>query len=350
MRSSSNSGRVWVLGAGASAFAGYPLADGLLPFIRNLQATDFTTGQIAQEVLGKLNDAETHFSRKIVRNPNSTASLEELLTYLELYHSFPGTIFAVNPWDARDSGAIRRVITEKFLGYQYDVQKAAWGSGRPICPIAIDIDQFRRLADSWPKRIAPGDAIVTFNWDILHEVVLWRAGLWSYKDGYGFQSGSQGNREADSRVLMLKLHGSVNWVQRDEDDVISEIANVPDFFSKSQDWDAREHVDQAQRDSGRKLILPTYLKDISSNKVLLNAWTQAQDAIARAKELTVIGYSLNRVDHPARLLFGTALNRNTNLSEITVISPEATEWDSFLGQVGKRLIHVRARFEEWIVQ
>ncbi len=73
------SGRVFVLGAGASAFAGYPLAPGLLSFIRNFQTREARTREIASRVVGKLNDAELHFSRSVVRDPNGVANLEELL-------------------------------------------------------------------------------------------------------------------------------------------------------------------------------------------------------------------------------------------------------------------------------
>src|SRR5712692_10044249 len=94
VRSFPSSGRIFVLGAGASAFAGYPLAPDLLRFIRDFQSLEVMTKEIAARVLDKLSEAEFHFNRNIVRDPNRVSNLEELLTYLELYRSFPGTIFA----------------------------------------------------------------------------------------------------------------------------------------------------------------------------------------------------------------------------------------------------------------
>lgn len=348
MSSFATSGRVFVLGAGASAFAGYPLASGLLRFIRDFQSLEVMTKQIASRVLDKLNQAEFLFNKHIIRDPNRVPNLEELLTYLELYRSFPGTIFAANPWDSSDSAAIRRVITEKFLEYQYDLQKSAWGSGTALASVATRINEIRKVAEAWPKLLKPGDVILTFNWDILHEVILWRSGLWSYRDGYGFQCGAQGEREDCSQVLILKLHGSVNWVQEDDYDPVTEVANVPDFFVNSKDWAPRSHYSQAQTDSGRKLVLPTYLKDISSNRALLDVWTRAHLFIREAKQFFVLGYSLNRVDHPARLLFGTALSENGALKEVTVVSPDATQWATFLTQLTKEMIRVRQKFEEWV--
>jgi hypothetical protein len=77
-------------------------------------------------------------------------------------------------------------------------------------------------------------------------------------------------------------------------------------------------------------------------------WTQAHSFLKNAKELFVIGYSLNPVDHPARLLFGIALSENTTLTGVTVVSPAATEWPQFLLQIDKPLVNVNLKFEDWV--
>lgn len=341
MASFVSSGRVFVLGAGASVFAGYPIAAGLMPFIRTFNSREVVAQQNASQIISKIDEAEIHFRRNVKRDSGDGTNLEELLTYLELYGSFPGTMFHSNPWISHDSDSVRRIITDKFLDYQYDLN--IWGKG------ASELARQRRhVAEAWAKLLRKGDVILTFNWDILHEIIFWHAGLWSYKDGYGFTCGLQGHLERDTEILLLKLHGSVNWAQDNENDNVSEIANVGDFLAGSRDFDSRTHFSQAQRDSGRKLVLPTYLKDISANKVLLDMWTRADSLLEQARELFVVGYSLNPVDHPARLLFGTALSKNTTLRQVTVVSPAPTEWPHFLLQVDKTLVNVRQKFEDWV--
>lgn len=340
--------RVYVIGAGASAFAGYPVANDLLQFIRDFRTRQASTRDLAARVLEKLGEAQFHFSRRIIRDPNGQANLEALLTYLELYHSFPGTIFDSSPWTGSDSDNVRLVIAERFLDYQHDLNTVTWGNGRPIESVGVNPTLVHKTSDAWASRVQPGDVIITFNWDVLHEVILWNSSLWSYRDGYGFLPGTQGQSERRTKVLLLKLHGSVNWVQGEVWKPVSEIANVPDFFHGAMDFEWRPHHDQAQADSGRKLILPTYLKDVSSNSVLLDLWAQAHRVISNAKELIVIGYSLHPVDQPVRLLMGTALSQNNSLKEVTVVSLDATHWASFLPSVGKGLSHLRRRFEEWV--
>jgi len=330
------------LGAGASAFAGYPIAAGLLPFLRQHAFTEARSKAIASEVLNKLSDAEQLFARVVVRNPLESPNLEQLLTYLELYGSFPGTIFSLNPWSDRDSDGVRRTITDAFLEYQYDLSRRVWD--RPSAGNRAN----KETCEAWAGQLGPGDVILTFNWDVLHEVILWRSKLWSYRDGYGFECENQGSRDEASRTLILKLHGSVNWVQEHEYENVEYIAHVKDFFWDSRDWDWRPHYSETQSDSGRKLVLPTYLKDISSNRALQAIWTNAHRVLGEAKELVVIGYSLNRVDHPARLLFGIALSENPDLDHVTVVSPDAGEWAGFLSGLDKKLVRVSSRFEDWV--
>jgi hypothetical protein len=342
-------GRVYVLGAGASVFAGYPLSSELMGFVRGFRSLDSKASEIASRVIDKLNTAEILFSKQVRRDPNGVATLEDLLTYLELYGSFPGTMFDLNPWNEADSSDVRRLVTDRFLYYQHDLNLSVWRNRSPVDQVTSDPKHINRVCEAWSKKVEVGDVIITFNWDILHEIALWSTGLWSYRDGYGFECDDQGKRESQSATQILKLHGSVNWAQQDESRPIKEIAHVSDFFSGSRDWDARSHVAQAQTDSGRKLILPTYLKDISSNVVLLDLWSKAFDFISHATTIVVAGYSLNRVDHPARLMFGTALSQNKALTSVTVVSPGATDWDVFLYQLNKTANRIRSKFEDWVI-
>jgi len=154
-------GRVYVLGASTSVFAGYPLATSLQSFARDFQTLEVGTRQVASRIFDKLNEAEFHFTRHIVRDPNGVANLEELLTYLEFYHTFPGTNFNLNPWDSADSTAVRRVITEKFLAYQWDLKKIVWGSGTPVEQVAAEPKRVREISDGWARLVNPGDVAGT---------------------------------------------------------------------------------------------------------------------------------------------------------------------------------------------
>ena len=60
---------------------------------------------------------------------------------------------------------------------------------------------------------------------------------------------------------------------------------------------------------GRYPVVPTYLKDISTNAALLSLWNRAADALANAAQVIVIGYRLDTSDALARQLI--ALSRRS---------------------------------------
>src|SRR5258708_4809583 len=55
-----------------------------------------------------------------------------------------------------------------------------------------------------------GDAILTFNYDLAVERALRTEALWEIGDGYGFPLGV--GITPTSKVKVLKLHGSTNWL------------------------------------------------------------------------------------------------------------------------------------------
>jgi hypothetical protein len=57
--------------------------------------------------------------------------------------------------------------------------------------------------------VQSGDVIISFNYDDSLERELKRAGKWDISQGYGFPLGIEKHA---SKVLLLKLHGSINWL------------------------------------------------------------------------------------------------------------------------------------------
>src|SRR5262249_3239997 len=59
------------------------------------------------------------------------------------------------------------------------------------------------------ETVQPGDAIISFNYDVSLERELARTNKWSIGDGYGFDIPEFPKHSA---VKIYKLHGSVNWL------------------------------------------------------------------------------------------------------------------------------------------
>ena len=203
--------RVFVLGAGASAFAGYPLGLDLWRFLRDFETAEVGAKQRSETVIEALDPVFRRYSPE----GSDRLDLEKLFTLLDLAH------FGTAPVELRvsDWPLIKRqimgMIAETFQWHQYAFQ-AEVIEGRQAQtlhgpqPLGLRRESVLSTIEKWTGTLLPGDTIVSFNWDTLHESVLWRAKKWHYANGYGFPV-RDAPPETHSPITILKLHGSVNW-------------------------------------------------------------------------------------------------------------------------------------------
>ena len=172
----------YVLGAGASRHAGYPLANTmgreLTTWMRNasipyLEAA--TAAQFLEDTFGRMSDFEellTQIASLIAENEHGTPSQR-----------------AIRAQVAQARSTLTQSLREWFA-------KIARG----------DATTYHRFAS---EIIQPEDWIIDFNYDVSLDRELAQAAKWKPGDGYGFTI--QGF-PANSPVKLLKLHGSVNWL------------------------------------------------------------------------------------------------------------------------------------------
>lgn len=171
----------YVFGAGASFHARYPLCanmgEGLLEFMLKYPIDRYRdSANVLIEMFGK------------------TPNVEEMITVLEeRIESLKGAEDSMDRATrsvlAHAHGHVAEMIREWFR---------------------IIHDNPAPLYAKFAKEIIkPGDTIITFNYDDSLERELNRAGIWNLSRGYGF---SFGDTDAHSKVLLLKLHGSINWI------------------------------------------------------------------------------------------------------------------------------------------
>jgi hypothetical protein len=153
------------------------------------------------------------------------------------------------------------------------------------------------------KVIAPGDCVLSFNYDVSLEPHMKNFGKWRLGDGYGFEMEGFENQ---SPIKMLKLHGSVNWrfpVGWNGRPLIdsSEIAFLG--YSGSVDPLYSHPIPNADG----TLILPTRCKQFYSqtsigplHKEFWDClWLQAAWALQQSDGVLICGYSLPEFDQRA---------------------------------------------------
>jgi len=328
--------RVFILGAGASRFAGYPLGLDLWKFVRNSRTPGIKAKQNGQFVKPAMDQILRLLPQKEPERPN----LEEIFTLLDLASrgtDLPG--LAEFNWKVLRPCLIGMII-DVFLWHQYEFNNA----------LAADSDHnSSRILAAWTALLQGEDTIITFNWDLLHEAALWHVHKWHYSDGYGFACADAPPR-IHSPVKILKLHGSINWAQATEDDCRPWVEFKDATFPPTRDNRVIHRKGAIIVNSGRNLIIPSYLKDVSTNKLLLALWNQASEVIEKATEVIVVGFQLHPSDGLARHLLASAFLRNSRISKITIVSPKGpvNYWTDFCRKLGKIAVTYPMTFEEWV--
>ena len=272
--------KTYIFGAGASLHAGYPLAKrmghGLFDWLD------------AHDEVGTYNFHQTaQFLRNLFRE---TEDIEKLITDIE-----------------------QMIASHRGVGQRPSEVVLLCNCHKPalIAAIRMWFEEIRRgEANDYVRFardvVAPGDCVLTFNYDVSLEPHLKSEAKWRLGDGYGFV---MEGFESQSPVMMLKLHGSVNW-----------------RFPAG--WNGRPWIDSTEiaflgytgqsdlnytgpiADAAGTMILPARCKQFfvessfgrQHEAFWDSLWAQALDALCRSCEVVICGYSVPELDDRARTL------------------------------------------------
>jgi hypothetical protein len=235
------------------------------------------------------------------------------------------------------------------------------------------------------RQLQNGDAVITFNWDTLLDRALASETSWNPDIGYGvspkgiFRDGwskpiSSGHTEIPQ---LIKLHGSTNWLTAysivDEDghtvlthDLDPGTLHVFEFASKpyacfngrymagyepySYGYYPPNFLDvpgrpakeghvilkmtptvpwrAAGQASGEGLVTaPLIIPPVKQKSyelfgsLFLGLWLEAENVLAKADEIIIIGYSFPRTDIQSNDLFTRAFMRRSSLPKLTIVDP-----------------------------
>ena len=175
---------------------------------------------------------------------------------------------------------------------------------------------------------------ITFNYDDLLDAALSAAGGWNPYWGYGFFCQPSANTVSDfsqgphaSDLLLLKLHGSVNWWPRlgyPKPFALDAIVHHQGWEGISRRLFPPEVV--ARHLGSEPVIVPPVLSksDLVAQPVLRLVWTLAYEHLSTADAVTFIGYSFPTTDTAARVLFAESL-ADLPLDAVTVVGFETDD-------------------------
>jgi hypothetical protein len=293
--------RVFVLGAGASHHAGYPLAaemgNSLAAWANALSSKHQHRSRLEQiaDLYGGLEDFE--------------AVLADLMT-------------CPSGSRAEALGVTRPYLLSDLIEALRDHFDAIRSTPAP-------------LYDKLARVLRPGDFVITFNYDLGVERALHTARLWDIKTGYGFPIA-----EGESPVEVLKLHGSTNWRALLFGGMTGSFAGSfvgngtglgdrpvlffrPDLeYLGYQDFVDPHCSGLETAASLPAMVMPALPKEFhfATNfgeewkPFWDRLWQRAERAIETADEVVLIGYSMPTVDERARAMLLGAQNKTVRVS------------------------------------
>lgn len=289
----------YILGAGASRAAGYPLANELGKWLRDW--ADLPTAHpMCRDSI-----------RELFNIYRDLSNLEQVLT--ELDEPRPGSRAAAHSREMRGRLRLylRVAVSELFRTLE-----------REPAPL------YERLAR---EKAHPDDVIVTFNYDVACERELKRAGLWEISDGYGFSLNSQAIPR--SSVSVLKLHGSANWLEsafggntgffQSGPNAFGSRPVIPKWVLEFFGYPSEIRDPEASRIHAAipAMIMPTlnkrFYEQTSGGRELESFWDdlwgQAEHALKSSDEMVIIGYSMGAADEKARNLLLNTPDRHAHV-------------------------------------
>lgn len=194
-------------------------------------------------------------------------------------------------------------------------------------------------------------SLITFNVDLLAEnaLALLKTSRvsqpWSLVTGYGFEkppdlirSGREvfPSAQEPSGVLLLKMHGSVNWVfkHRDFYPPPNLVSKRRDFFIIADQRLAERRTVYVNPRGGRDwylfplIVPPIYEKHGFIRMHLQEVWDTASAMLRGASRVVFFGYSFPNADMHARHFFQQHAQGNPALQEPTIINPDPRAEDA----------------------
>jgi len=353
--------RVFILGAGASKTENAPLTWEFLyeSFLLAKQAPQHPLGK-AWKKLGKLLDLlyGTHSFFASFGGHNryaeqlKTINLEEVFTLIETAiqrkEGFSSEFTPKTLEQVRENliFIIGKTLSEKLQG--------AGHSNKHLSFVRNHVE-----SDSQAKNV-----IVSFNYDILIDNVLEDErtngkGSYVYGGAFGNYVDPDGSRslgpylfEGENPILLLKPHGSLNWLLCPTCGEVTCFLYRKIFDSIYEPHGRGFHNNPlltCTRDNTRltqTIIPPTFQKDFSQ-RIYQDIWNLFRDSVTDADHIFLLGYSLPEADLQTRYSLKHALARNRKRSlKVTIVNKVEQRHDQDVYARLKSFFGSRYKYEE----
>ena len=220
----------------------------------------------------------------------------------------------------------------------------------------------RRIGEELPP------TIITFNYDCALDYALWR----HIQVDYGFETSD----DDSTRVSLLKLHGSLNWIRQGDTIIPYYLEGLKERIQVHFGREVRSgqstlrlpisqitlqnHFKKEQKE-GELAIVPPVWSKLEHYRSMRAVWARAAEALRGAENIVVCGYSFPQTDQFFRHLFALGTIGPSRIKAFHVLDPNnkvvGPRFESLLGpQTRGRFKTNPAHFEylptwleQWVV-
>jgi len=189
---------LFIIGAGFSKPAGLPLGTELFSRVVDLAKKRWVYDSLKRDIDKYIEYVQTARVQSIGEDD---INLEEFVTYLDIEHKLE--LNGSDRWS--DEGNVNQLLVRNLIGLAIYLAQNSMSHD--------DLDLYREFA----RRLQPGDCVLTFNYDTILETVFdeldinYRLYPFRYKVS---ERGSLYVDQDDTDVILLKMHGSIDWFDR----------------------------------------------------------------------------------------------------------------------------------------
>ena len=314
---------VFVFGAGLSVPAGLPPASALLKRALSWNASHGLNTKL-------IDDFCEHFYPGLVRSRGEIPDVEDMLGMMDAAQEYAGVRGGGRGYRWRSgfvSDARRqliRLVGEYLWSFQTDATFAR-------------TSHIRSIVRNHPKNTV----FVTFNYDLLLETALTQEGI---EFSYAI------DKKLNSRNVVIKPHGSINWSE-------------PSEYDRFKKWQSSECVNFLNRIFVFDQIFPTFLnKRINPSYIMIaptphkqieseflkRQWTSFSSSVHSARNIFIVGYSLPSADRLARIVLRRGGPHHDSSKRITIIDPGDLE-QHYKNNISPRIKYVRDYCENYFL-
>lgn len=276
---------VYILGAGFSNRAGCPTLD------------QFTNKGVLKEIESKIRRNKKELSKfkqihKFIKNRIDEGYCKDNIEDI-LNHVAAASFLELGSWFELEDELY--FASDIFNDLQWYIVKTLEQTTKSKLP--------KEYLDFVKKEVKINDTIITFNYDLVFEN---SASELNRKINYYL-----GKKTLKASILVLKLHGSVNWIL---------CQRCKRAFKANNKYAVLESGLNSLKCPGCKskkvegaIIPPVLFKDTYYTGWIKDLWLKAFDELSTANKVVFIGFSMSENDAYARTLF--KIGSNTNQSD-----------------------------------